>query len=446
MKRPAALVVVRDPDVRALAVQVLEEQGFEVASADSAGAKSDWPRAADVLVALIDLDGPQPPGPGWLLHLGGASRVVALTEAELPGGPMGPRSLDVLRKPIDRERLARLARQVIGDVRPPARSRADGPQVEGQSQAMQQVRAQIGAASRTADPVWIVGEPGTGRRAAAERIHAISSRREAVFDAVDCADAREVELLLSDEGRLRQVARGTLYLANLTELRLDRQHDLVQGIGPHAREAAGGIRVLFGLAIDPARAVQDGRLLEEVRQSFVGPSVHLPPLRERREDVALLAASFVNEICEMNHLPPIRISSSALSLLEEYAWPGNVEELRGAIEQAVIVSSDELIRPGDLPEPIREAAVPGRPRIPAGMSARPFREAKRDVVNAFEKVYLGELLEQHRGNVTTAAQHAGMLRSALQRLLRKYRLKSVDFRRAKRVTRASPGKSADDSR
>ena len=134
------------------------------------------------------------------------------------------------------------------------------------------------------------------------------------------------------------------------------------------------------------------------------------------------------------------------ALLEAYPWPGNVEELRGAIEQAVIVSSDEIIRPHDLPERVRENESKGRPLIPAGVSARPFREAKREVVNAFEKVYLGELLEQHRGNVTAAAQHAGMLRSALQRLLRKYRLKSADFRRAKRAPRPSAGKSVDESR
>jgi DNA-binding NtrC family response regulator len=382
MKRPAALVVVRDPTARALAVQLLEERGFEVAATESAD---------------------------------------------------------------DREQLLSLARRVVADEGRSVSPGTDGAQVLGQSEAMQQVRAQIAAAARATDAVWIVGESGSGRRAVAERIHATSPRAEAPFTAIDCADAREVEAFLRGEDPLPPGASGSLYFASLGELRLDRQldllHKLESGLG-----AGAGVRVLFGLATDPARAVQDGRLLDDLRQRFAGITVPLPPLRERRGDVSLLAWSFLHEICEMNHLPPIRISSSAVSLLEGYAWPGNVEELRLAIEQAAIVSQDEIIRPNDLPEAVRESGPKDRPRIPAGVSARAFREAKREVINAFEKVYLDELLEQHRGNVTAAAQHAGMLRSALQRLLRKYRLKSADFRRAKRVSRPVAGKPADEPR
>jgi two-component system response regulator AtoC len=290
-----------------------------------------------------------------------------------------------------------------------------------------------------------VGEPGSGRRAVAERIHATSARADAPFATIDCTDAREVDAFLSGDDRRGSLGSGASYFASLCELRLDRQLDLLHALESGPRAGADA-RVLFGVTTDPARAVQEGRLLDELRQRFAGITVPLPPLRERRGDVALLAWSFLHEICEMNHLPLIRISSSAISVLEGYAWPGNVEELRVAIEQAAIVSHDEIIRPSDLPEAVRESAPTDRPRIPAGVSARAFREAKREVINAFEKVYLGELLEQHRGNVTAAAQHAGMLRSALQRLLRKYRLKSADFRRAKRASRSAAGKPADEPR
>jgi len=112
-----------------------------------------------------------------------------------------------------------------------------------------------------------------------------------------------------------------------------------------------------------------------------------------------------------------------------------VQELRNAVEHAVILAVDGAIRSRDLPDAIREAetdsgAVVGTSRL----STRRFREAKREVVEAFEQAYLSDLLERHRGNVTSASQQAGMLRSALQRLLRKYGLKSAEFRK----TRSTP--------
>jgi DNA-binding NtrC family response regulator len=119
-------------------------------------------------------------------------------------------------------------------------------------------------------------------------------------------------------------------------------------------------------------------------------------------------------------------------MLEAYAWPGNVRELRNAMEQAVILATDRTIRPRDLPQAIQ------RVRIAAAtegedLSERPFRVAKREVVDAFERSYLSELLMKHGGNVTAAAERAGMLRSALQRLLRKHELRSADFRRGARA-------------
>lgn len=456
MERPAALVVDRDPGVRALAVQVLEEQGFDVAAAETPAGAGAFPRIADAILALIEIDTTDSSTLICLERLGPSALVVGLG-APAAGAesidPLRARLSDVLAKPVDRSRIASLAQRALGTVGrdSTAGSRAPGPRLVGASAAMQSVRSQLTTLSRGADPVWLVGEPGTGRAAAAASIHSASARRSAAFVAVDCADLRDVDRLLAHDGRLDRAQGGSLFLGDLPELRLDRQDDLLHEIerrgATDASSAATGVRLLVGSRVDRVRAVDEGRLLEDLGRRLAGATLYLPPLRERREDVPALATSFVAQICEMNNLPPIRISASALSVLERYAWPGNVEELRGAIEQAVIVSSDEIVRPADLPERIREATVePDRPSIPAGVSARPFRDAKRDVVEAFEKVYLGELLERHQGNVTAAAQHAGMLRSALQRLLRKYRFKSADFRRTRKSARPSAGRSADDPR
>jgi DNA-binding NtrC family response regulator len=164
--------------------------------------------------------------------------------------------------------------------------------------------------------------------------------------------------------------------------------------------------------------------------AIVGASASI----ERVRDVGLLARHFVATICEINKLPEVRLSTEALELLERYRWPTNMQGLRDAMEQAVILASDGAIQPGDLPEWIRGSEHGSPTSTPESANEpRSFREAKREVVERFERSYLAELMGHHRGNVTAASHRAGMLRSALQRLLRKYGLKSADFRTSSRA-------------
>ena len=275
--------------------------------------------------------------------------------------------------------------------------------------------------------------------------------RDGEFVVVNCAELRSLAPVLGEDAALKRAEGGTLYLENLPELRLDFQEDLQREI--ELREADGkakdrAIRYIVGSREDASRAAEEGRLLHGLRQRLARATVQLPALRDRREDVALLANHFINGICEINHLPAIRISQDALSILERYDWPGNVQELRNAIEQAVILSVEGTIRPEDLPDRIREnrGAAIGAAAGP-GLSRRPFREVKREIVDAFERAYLTDLLERHFGNVTAASQQSGMLRSALQRLLRKHGLKSAEFRAARRrPDRAAASESTDELR
>jgi DNA-binding NtrC family response regulator len=166
------------------------------------------------------------------------------------------------------------------------------------------------------------------------------------------------------------------------------------------------------LALNGALALHD--LLEERRR-----------LRERPDGVEALARRFVEEIRAINALPPIEIAPDAMEALRRHAWQEDVLDLREAMERAVVLAEGGTIRLGDLPDAVRASASAGE--SPDGAALR-FREAKRRVVDSFERRYLSGLLARHRGNVTAAAHHAGMLRSALQRLLRKYDLRSSDFR------------------
>ena len=168
------------------------------------------------------------------------------------------------------------------------------------------------------------------------------------------------------------------------------------------------------------RALAQHQLLEEVNR--LRGDLTADGELDTREAVAVLARRFVEGLCRINNLPPIEISAEALDALGEFDWTGKPEQLRNAVETAVILASDGTIRVKDLP-----AAVRGR--AASGVRAdRRFREAKRSVVDAFEQSYLSDLLRRHGGNVTAAAESSGMLRSALQRLLRKHEIRSSTFR------------------
>jgi DNA-binding NtrC family response regulator len=152
-----------------------------------------------------------------------------------------------------------------------------------------------------------------------------------------------------------------------------------------------------------------------------------------------MAIHFIRSIGQVNQLDPLRLSAAALDQLEAHDWPGNVRELRHAIEHAAILA-DGLIDLPQLPKGIRDKGGTSQTNGGENLAAQPFREAKGVVVAEFEQAYLTALMEWERGNVTAAARGAGMLRSALQRLLRKYGLKSADFRRR------TPGKSGSATR
>jgi DNA-binding NtrC family response regulator len=149
-----------------------------------------------------------------------------------------------------------------------------------------------------------------------------------------------------------------------------------------------------------------------------------PPERLRPEDVPSLTKTFVESIRRLNNLPPIDVDAQALELLQDHDWPGGTAELKHVVETAVILATEGTVRPEHLPGFVRGDG-PGATRA---RSDKRFREAKRLVVDAFERSYLSELLREHGGNVTAAAESAGMLRSALQRLLRKHELRSSSFR------------------
>jgi DNA-binding NtrC family response regulator len=312
------------------------------------------------------------------------------------------------QKPVSRTTLLDLCRLRADDGGGPVLT-----QIQGRSQAADELRRRVLELAASRAPVVFSGEVGSGRRHAARCLHALSNEEDP-FVVVPSGDRVALDAAL-DGGR------GTVFVSSIEQLPWPAQEALAAAL------AAGstGPRVAASIGVDPHRAADEGRLSKGIVAAFSGAIVPVPPLRERRADIAVFVRAFIEELRTLNRLPPIVVAPDALAALERFGWPGNLTQLRGAVEAAVMLASDGTVRLTNLPEHVVGSAVGSETAVRAD---RRFREAKRLVVDAFERSYLEDLLKRNGGNVTGAAEQSGMLRSALQRLLRKHEIHSADFR------------------
>ena len=457
MERPLALVIDRDPAAREQIRTIVTEHGVDVRGAGTAAETTEALRAHPPRLVILDVD---TPGLNMEDLIERASRlkpspiVIAVTpshDRRRAHALIDSGAFDVIDKPVDETRLQLMVRNAmrhqvtrdeLGALREDLQRREGYDGLVGRSPQMERLRVQIARLAEGDSAVWLCGEDGSGKEHAAREMHRRSRRAACRFETVVCAgldeDALANRLGLATDGPviagglLAALRGGMLYLVEPAALALDEQALVLKALD-WAGSKAVDVRVLASSTIAPRTLAEDGRLLEPLYARLAGETVMLPPLRERTEDIPLLARHFIRTICAINQLPPIRLEADAVALLESRHWPENVQGLRNALEQAVILSPDGRVRPRDLGDGHAE-----RPRgvvSSTGSGAfRQFREAKREVVEEFERSYLRALMERHGGNVTAASHQAGMLRSALQRLLRKYGLKSADFRRSRQTT------------
>jgi DNA-binding NtrC family response regulator len=433
MTRLLAMVIDRDAAVRASLQDRLAALGVKTLGAVSVseardrardnpvdvvlGAPGDWIRDAavwprrPVRVALFsDSESLLSSGPEWLER--GADDLLAL-DAD-------PRASDlVLRRAAAwGERRAREAelREGVGSL-------------VGRSAALESIRERLQRLAPIDQNLWIEGEAGAGRQSCARALHRLAAGAQGPFVLFEAADLEthgweERWLSPSDDGVGRRL---TLYLVepgSFGPSAIERLQRLMLRLDGDGR---AGMRVVSGSSVPLETLREKGALPAPLATLLAESRLRMPPLRERIEDVGPLALHFIRSIEQVNQLEPLRLSAEALDQLEAHSWPGNVRELRHAIEHAAILA-DGLIELVHLPRNLREAAV-GTASSRGDLASRPFRDAKGEVVGEFEQAYLTSLMNRERGNVTAAARSSGMLRSALQRLLRKYGLRSADFRR-----------------
>jgi DNA-binding NtrC family response regulator len=314
----------------------------------------------------------------------------------------------------------------------------------GASEGMQRVRSMIEKVAETDATVLVRGESGTGKELVARELHERNSvRSDGPFVAVNCA-ALPSELIESElfghekgaftgaaarrQGKFEQANGGTLFLDEIGDMSANVQAKLLRALEERRIERLGGnesipvdVRIVSATHRPLEQEIAAGNFRADLFYRLRVMTIDIPPLRDRREDIPLLAETFTRAAAERYGLPLRQIAPSALRRLVDYDWPGNVRELKNTIERAAIMADGEELRSQDLPDEIMpgvEKNTPDSAGPAEGGLSVPFTADFREDRREFERRYISRCLEHTQGNVTRAAEILGMHRQSLQHKLR----------------------------
>jgi DNA-binding NtrC family response regulator len=363
---------------------------------------------------------------------------------------------DYLMKPFDIEELLRISRAVRRGIEKRNRRSTSGdlglPDVYnsdisliGVCPAFVDVMKMVGRVAPTSLPVLVTGESGTGKEIVARSIHSRSSRGSHPFIAVNCgampSELIESELFghvrgsftgaTSDRiGLLQEADGGTIFLDEITETTPAFQVKLLRALqeGEVRRVGANNtirvdVRVITATNRDIEQEMREGRFRQDLLYRLNAVTLHLPPLRERSEDIAPLARYFIQRIVPEGN-PPIGLSRESIEVLGNYDWPGNIRELENAIVRATALC-DQIIRPEDLPERIRQFSKTRAGDIETKLE--PGVPDNGELLSLFELegLHIARVLKHTRGNKQAAARLLGIDRTTLQRMIKRHQLTSL---------------------
>lgn len=328
----------------------------------------------------------------------------------------------------------------------------------GRSGPMQQVFKLVGQVSATDATALITGESGTGKELAARAIYHHSDRAQQPFLAVNCAAIPE-QLLESElfghekgaytgatvqrVGKFEQCNKGTIFLDEIGDMTPATQTKILRVLQSGTFERVGGntplqvdVRVIAATNKPLEAAVAAKQFREDLFYRLNVVRIHLPPLRDRRDDIPLLVNYFLEKIAREQSRPPKSFASAAIKLLEKYHWPGNVRELENAIRRAHVLAKSDAILPGDLPPEISGAttgasvapasatAGEGAAMDAASLARQLFQIAKRDpklkVIPAVERELVIQALKETGDNQVHAAKLLGITRATLRKRIEKF--------------------------
>jgi DNA-binding NtrC family response regulator len=453
MKSGKILVVDDEPAEREGLARLVGQWGYDVETASSGEEALNLVETQHPAVVVTDLVLPEMDGltllqklketgrPPIVLLVTGHGTVETAVEAMRHG------AFDYLTKPVDTTRLQVLLEKSIEQeslsrevnlLRHQLRQKGSFGQMVGQSRSMQEVYRWVELAGTSTAPVLVYGESGTGKELVARTIHELSNRRNKPFVAINCAAIPETliesELFGHERGAFTGATErrlgcfeltdgGTLFLDEIAEMDPNTQAKLLRVLQEGSFRRVGGgkgeiqvdVRVVAATNQVPTEAIANGKLREDLFYRLNVFSIHLPPLRERREDIPLLARNFIEEFNRQDNRQVRGLSSEAEKELERYHWPGNVRELRNVIQRAVVLSGSGLIGAEHLPDTVLHAPAPAA-ATPAG-TVTPIREMERDMIL--------RALEETGQDKRRAAQLLGISLKTLYNKLAKYGIQAV---------------------
>jgi DNA-binding NtrC family response regulator len=450
MKKPSILLIDDDPSLRRVIEYSLVESGYAVVPAASGEEGLGLFQKGPCDAVITDITMPGMSGLEVLTKVRQADQnvpviiITAYGTIESAVSAMRQGAFDYITKPFNRdelrftlERALKMRRLEKENVQLRAevidRYRFDG--IVGNSERVREVIDLAGRVAPSDATVLVTGESGTGKELLARGIHYSSSRAGGPFVAVNCAAIPE-HLIESElfghvkgaftgavrdrEGRFELADGGTLFLDEIGDLRIDLQAKILRALQERTIDRVGGekqvdldVRVIAATNKDLERKVQEGSFREDLYYRLSVVILQMPPLRDRKDDIPLLAEHFLKKFSAGS---TVRIAPDALALLISYGWPGNVRELENVIERASVLRRSETITREDLPEKLSRSATTASEvllQLPEGGLS----------LEDLEKDLIVKALAKHKGNQTRAAEYLRITRPTLIYRMEKYGLK-----------------------
>jgi two-component system nitrogen regulation response regulator NtrX len=443
------IVIIDDePDIRTTLAAILADEGYETHVAGSVAEGLEL--VSERLPDLCFLDVWLPDGDGidalpqlkkrspncQVIMISGHSTVESAVKATQLG------AVDFLEKPLGLEKVLLAAQNALRlrrltEENETLRNRAHKRyQLIGGSDVIKAVHQQIQRVARTHATVLITGENGTGKENVSRAIHYASARSDGPFIAINCAAIPE-ELIESElfghekgaftgagsahRGRFEAAHRGTMFLDEVGDMSLKTQSKLLRVLQDHCFERVGGtksiavdVRVVAATNKDLRAEIEAGRFREDLYYRLNVIPIELPPLRDRGDDIAILARHFLAEFCRENGEPAKQFNSAGEGILLRHRWPGNVRELKNLMERLSILVTGEAIGPQEL----AMCGLGDEPFVGKGVEiffeVDDFRQAR----TTFERAFIVRKLEQCAMSVARTADLIGMERTHLYRKLK----------------------------
>lgn len=438
-----ALIVDDEPDIRELLELTLGRMDIDTRSAADLAEARQLLEDEDFDICLTDMRLPDGDGIDLVRHIQqhAAELPVAVITAygsmESAVEALKAGAFDFVSKPVNLNALRNLVNSVLmltGDF--PSRERRSRDTLLGESDAMCEIRSTVEKLSRSQAPIYICGESGTGKELVARLIHNKGPRAERPFVPVNCgaipAELMESEFFghkkgsftgaVNDKDGLFQVAEGgTLFLDEVAELPLHMQVKLLRAIQEKAVRPVGAqqeiptdVRILSATHKELGELVEAGEFRQDLYYRLNVIQLRVPALRERREDVELLANHCLDKLAEQNNRPGLELTGDAIAALRDYDFPGNVRELENILERATTLCEGNRVTLDDLHLPATSKAAD------APVTPMPGEVPLDTFMDNIEKDVLLKALEQTRYNKTAAAKQLGITFRALR-----YRLKKL---------------------